>query len=244
MTVAAGAVYVYGIVPSDARWGVDDDAPPVDVVTSGPISAVVAAVTSERPFGLAEDLRNHDRVVAWFVERGVPILPMRFGMVIADRETIERDVLEANAEGYGRALKDLEGLVQYILQVRYEPDGVLRAVVRENPEVAQARSAAKQAGSANRSAQLRLGELVVGAIGRRREADAAGIQHRIDEFVEDLHCTMIDDPESVADLACLVRTDRLAEFEAAAEAIAADRAAMMRLKLLGPLAPYDFVPDS
>ena len=89
MTVATGAVYVYGIVPAGARWGVDGDAPPVDVVTSGPISAVVAAVTSERPFGLAEDLRNHDRVVAWFVERGVPILPMRFGMVIADRETIE-----------------------------------------------------------------------------------------------------------------------------------------------------------
>src|SRR5689334_8177592 len=163
MTVAVDAVYVYGIVSSDAQWTPEELGEAVDVVTSGPVRAVVSSVSTDRPLGLSADLRNHDRVIARFVERGIPILPMRFGMVIADRETIEHDVLEANEALYTRALRDLEGLVQYVLQVRYEPDGVLRAVVRDNPAVAEARSAAQAAGPAHRAAQLRLGELVVGA---------------------------------------------------------------------------------
>jgi ribosomal protein L16/L10AE len=229
---------------TSTAWSPEELGESVDVVPSGPVSAVVSTVSTDRPLGLSGDLRNHDRVIARFVERGIPILPMRFGMVIADRETIAHDVLEANEALYERALRDLEGLVQYVLQVRYEPDGVLRSVVRENPAIAEARSAAQAAGPAHRAAQLRLGELVVGAIGRRRDADAAAVQQRISDFTEDLRCMLIDDPDSVADLACLVRADEADEFEAAAEDIAADSAAMLRLKLVGPIAPYDFVPRS
>jgi hypothetical protein len=48
-------------------------------------------------------------------------------------------------------------------------------------------------------------------------------------------------PEDVIDAAFLVDRDKVADFEEVVEAVGEAAAGRIRFRLLGPLAPYDFV---
>jgi hypothetical protein len=50
-------------------------------------------------------------------------------------------------------------------------------------------------------------------------------------------------PEDVINAAFLVERERIQEFEDAVENVGRDLDGRVRLRLLGPLAPYDFVPE-
>jgi len=50
------------------------------------------------------------------------------------------------------------------------------------------------------------------------------------------------EPEEVVNAAFLVRRDAAEEFENEVEELGGDTHEWLRLRLLGPLAPYDFVP--
>jgi hypothetical protein len=49
--------------------------------------------------------------------------------------------------------------------------------------------------------------------------------------------------EDVLDASFLVRADRRAEFEQAVDKLARDHADRVKVRLIGPLPPYDFVPE-
>jgi len=51
-------------------------------------------------------------------------------------------------------------------------------------------------------------------------------------------------PEEVVNVAFLVERDRQEEFENAVEGVGEELAGRVRLRLLGPVAPYDFIPEA
>lgn len=84
-------VYVYAIIraagplPADAR-GVGSPAAPLRLIRRGRVAAVV----SEAPPALRarrRDLLAHQELLLRLSEQG-PVLPMRFGMIAADEETV------------------------------------------------------------------------------------------------------------------------------------------------------------
>jgi hypothetical protein len=237
---AREAVYVFGVVETSAVDTADVDLPDdVEIVSDGPVAAVVGAVSADRALGLASDLRRHDAVVAGFVARGIAILPMRFGSTVAAPATLVGEVLAPKREAFLAALRELDGLVQYTVRVGYVREAVLSAVMRNDPRIARLRAEAR-----GQSAQIRLGELVVQAIDRRRTGDAERLQSELEPLVERVDCQLSQDPDRLADFACLVTRDRGVEFEQSLEGIAKRHHGAVRMTLLGPLAPYDFVPVS
>ena len=50
-------------------------------------------------------------------------------------------------------------------------------------------------------------------------------------------------PEDVVNAAFLVERERQEEFENAVEGVGEELAGRVRLRLLGPVAPYDFTPE-
>lgn len=244
MTAGEQVVCVYGIVPADhlpaASVGERVDAR-VETVVHGPLAAVVAGASTDRPLS-ADDLRAHDAIVAGFVQRGVPILPMRFGSAVADIDTVVDELLEAKADALVAALEELSGRRQYTLQVRYEQDGVLRRILARDPRIEAARAASAGPGASDRD-RIRLGQLVAAAIERRRASDARVIADALEPWVVRTATTVAADAWGVATVACLVDIEREDDFVAAAEALAEQHAELVRLRLLGPLAPYDFVPE-
>lgn len=238
MTRTAEVVSVYGVVPAEAAAGMSE----FDLVVHGPVAAVIGGIRPDHRL-TAEDLRTHDAVVAAFVRAGIPILPMRFGSAVAGRETIAEQVLAPKAQAFEAALADLAGHVQYTLKIRYDEDGVLRRVVRDDPAVARARAAVASRRGNDRGAQIQLGRLVAAAIAQRRPADAGVIRSALVPLVRTVRSTVAEDAWGVADLACLVATNHEDQFLAAAEQLAERHAELVRMRLLGPAAPYDFVPE-
>jgi hypothetical protein len=238
MTAAVdNAVYVFALMAATEAEVVDgwED---LDVVRAGPIAAVVAPASTARPLGLASDMRRHDQVVSDLVALGVTVVPMRFGAVVGAADDLVRDLLAPNSASLEQALGELAGLVQYTVRVTYVREAVLSAVIRTDEQVAAARS--KASGHAG---QLRLGELVVGAIDRRRPGDAARIRAEVEPLAERLVEDLSNDPDRVVDFACLVQRASATQFERAIEEVAARYADAVTIRLLGPLAPYDFVPE-
>lgn len=241
MTTAVGtddsALYVFGIVATDQVATVRTMVG-VDLVPAGSIAAVVGAVTTDRPLGLASDMRRHDRVVSDLVAAGVTVLPMRFGAVVGEADDLVQDFLVPKQAALERAVRALAGRVQFTVRVDYVREAVLAAVLRSDDRVAAARAAAT-----DHAGRVRLGELVVNAIERRRPADAQRIRGELEPETERITEQLSGDPDRVADFACLVPRDRAAQFAEAADAVTRRFADAVTMRVLGPLAPYDFVPE-
>ncbi len=236
--------YVYGIVPADVEMTPDAHGiggRDVDLVRHGDIAALVSEVDVTGPLGRPEDLAAHERLLDAAAAE-VPVLPVRFGAVLTDADAVTQELLAAHHDRFRAALEELEGRVEYLLKARYEERAVLREILADNPEAARLRRQIReQPEEVTREVRIRLGELINQEIAARRAADT----HRIVEMLEPYAVAHAErEPthhEDAAHVAFLVGTAQRARFEKTAEEIARDGRDRMNVRLLGPLAPYDFV---
>ncbi|MGI5132029.1 GvpL/GvpF family gas vesicle protein [Pseudonocardia sp. CA-107938] len=237
------ATYVYGLVPAGTRLpeGLTGMGPgSVGTVEHDGLAAVVGAVPEGRALGSRADLLAHESVVDT-VAQAATVLPMRFPAVIDDAGIVD-ELLAPHRDEFLAVLADLEGKVQYTLRGRYEQEVLLREIVEQDPEIRaldqHVRGLPQDVGQADR---IRLGELVVAALDERSTVDAADIEERLRPYAERVSLSATPLPDEVITAAFLVDRDRAAEFEEAVEELGRDTHDWLRLRLLGPLAPYDFV---
>jgi hypothetical protein len=239
--------YVFGIVPAGAPVpDADSRGPAVDLrlVEVGEVAALVGSAPADRGLGRAADLLAHDRVLADLLASGTPVLPMRFGAVVADELAVQQELLEANHDHFVEVLHALRGRVQYSVHARYEQDAVLRQVLDEHPEIARLRDADTRSESpAAYRRRLRLGELVVRALERMRPTDAAAVLEELG-VDRDYRARQPSAPDEVLDAAFLIDRERAAEFEDQVEQVGRRHAGRLRIRLLGPSPAYDFVQDT
>lgn len=237
--------YVFGIVPAgtavpDDLVGMDDEA--VQLVTDGELAAVVGGAPADRPLGRRADLFAHSRVLDSFAQGGA-VIPTRFGSVMQDEEQVLEELLRPNREYFSGLLKDLQARAQFTLRARYDESTALSEVVAQDPEVARLREETRDRPEEETyGARVRLGELVARAMEAKRDADGrrvleSMVGHAVSYDVQE--AGGIDD---LIEVAFLVDDDRRPAFEAAAEGVAESLAGRAKVRLLGPLAPYNFVP--
>lgn len=238
--------YVYGIVPSDVEVaedarGVGNPPHPVTLVRHGEIGALVSDLTSKGPLGTPDDLVAHEQLLDATAAE-VPVLPIRFGAVMPGPDEIVDELLAPHHDEFSSALKELEGRAQYVVRGRYEERTVLAEVLEEYPEVARLRDQIReQPEEATRDARIQIGEIVNAAISARREADT---QAAYDALAPLGVMAAVREPTHELDavhLALLVETERQAELEEAVEELAGQWAGRVTVRLLGPLAAYDFI---
>lgn len=236
--------YVYGVVragvalPEDLR-GLGPSGR-VSVTTHGRIAAVVGDVPADRPLGTRDDLITHETVVD-AVAGVTTILPMRFPAVVEEQGVVD-ELLAPNEDYFCDVLAGLDGRVQFALKGRYEQETVLREVLEADDEIRTLRQrVAELPEDASYYERVRLGELVVGALERLRETDAARMYARLEPTAVEVAAHTPAQPEDVIDAAFLVERDAVGGFEDACEELGKELIGRVRLRLLGPLAPYDFV---
>jgi hypothetical protein len=239
--------YVYGIVPADSPGisddvtGLDDVA--VDLVRHGEVAAVVGRITQDRPPGRRTDLVAHSRVLDAFAAVGA-VIPVRFGSVLPDRTAVTHELLEPDEERFAGLLADLAGRFQFNLRARYNEAAVLAEVVSEQPEIAQLRERTRDLPEDMAYAdRVRLGELVAAALEAKRERDTEILLDVVLPHTVAYHLRAGTGVDHMADVAFLVDADHRGAFEDAAEEAAEAMHERARLRLLGPLAPYDFVAE-
>jgi hypothetical protein len=239
------AYYVYGVVAEtpdmSGLTGVQEAG--VQAVRAGDLAAVVSVIDLDRPPRSRSDLLAHSAVLDALAGSG-PVIPVQFGSVLADLESVENDLLGGRAEVFRSLLAELEGRTQFVMRASYREEVILREVVADDQGIADLRMRTRNLPEAASYAdRVRLGELVSQAVDEKRAADAEGL------LTEVLPLTVASSPRAgggmdhVVNIALLVDNARISALEETLEDLAAAAHERMTIRLLGPMAPYDFVGD-
>ncbi|MEQ4715211.1 GvpL/GvpF family gas vesicle protein [Nonomuraea sp. B19D2] len=240
------ASYLYGIVPADLELGpgargLGDPAGEVQLVRHGEIAALVSDVNVDQPLGRPGDLLAFERLLD-SVAAEAPVLPFRFGAVLANPEAVVEELLKPFHDQFLGALRDLEGQAEYIVKGRYEESAVLAEILAENPEAASLREAIRgRSEDLTRNERIRLGELIAAGIEAKRQMDT---QTALDALASHSLTAVVREPSHEQDavhVAMLAKTGEQRALEKALSQLGERWAGRVNLRLLGPLAPYDFV---
>jgi Gas vesicle synthesis protein GvpL/GvpF len=240
-------VYVYGIVPGDVEvtedaQGVGDPPARVEVVSSGDLAALVSEIDTSKPLGRPEDLLAHQQLLDGTAP-AAPVLPMRFGAVLDSKQSVVDELLAANHDELAKALSELEGKAQFVVKGRYVEDSLLREVLAENPDAARLRDQIKNVGdeAATRDLRIQLGEMINEAVAGKREADTRALGDAVAQVSIASSVREPSHEEDAANIAVLVEVAKQDELERAVSDLAGQWEGRISVRLLGPMAPYDFV---
>lgn len=236
--------YVYGILPGDVELteeirGVGGRE--VTLIHGGDLAALVSEVQLTGPLGTPEDLQAHQELLD-STAAGAPVLPLRFGAVMTSEDAVTSELLEANHDEFAAALDELEERMEYQVKGRYIEQAVLEEILSEDEEAAQLRDEIRDADpDATRDARIRLGEIINNAIAAKREEDT----DRLMSAMED-HCvaSVVRDPTHELDAvsaAFLLEEDQEDELDQVVDDLGKRWEGRVELRVLGPMAAYDFV---
>lgn len=245
MTPGPG-MYVYGIVPEYVTpdrdlMGVGDPPGAVKLVRHGRVAALVSEVGAPWSVGSPQDLTRHARILDASAAT-VPVLPMRFGTILAAEDAVVGELLAPSHDLLALALGELAGRAQYIVKGRYAEEAILREVLSENPQARRLRALVRGSGPGlTDGARIRLGEIVSHAIDAKRENDTRVLAARLDG-----HCdaSVVREPRHERDavhMAVLVRTSEVDWLRRTVGNLVGEWQGRVDLRLLGPMAAYDFV---
>jgi hypothetical protein len=239
--------YVYGIVPEDVEpaddvTGVGNPPARVDVVRHGGIAALVSEIDTAKPLGRPEDLLAHQRLLDAAVTEA-PVLPLRFGAVLSSRQAVLDELLAPHHDEFAGTLRKLEGRAEFVVKGRYVQDVMLREVLDSSGEAAQLRDQIRQTNDedASREARIRLGEIVASAITAQREADTRQLGEAVAAYCVASTVRPPSHEEDAVHVALMVETAKQQDLEQAIRKVAEDWAGRVTVRVLGPMAPYDFI---
>jgi hypothetical protein len=239
-------IFVYGILPADvevagAMPGVGRDPGLLRVVCADGVAALISEVDLAGRLGSRGDLSTHREILdATAVE--VPVLPLRFGTVLASEDAVAEELLAAHHDEFAAALEQLEGHAEFLVKGRYVQEAARREAAAKKtramppPNTAQ-RNGPDTAGDAEGEPREISGE----AVTARRKQDAQALQRAMEGVcVASVVNEPAHEPDAVA-VAFLVAVDQQSEVERVIEDLAQQWEGRIEVRLLGPMAAYDFV---
>jgi len=238
---------VYAIVSADAR-------PPkglkglggseVSLIRHGDLAGVVSEIPPGQALGTREDLLAHEAVVEALAEE-TTTLPLRFGAVVTTADALVEEMLIPHQGWFMDVLVDLMGAREFAVIGVYVEDTMIREVLAEDPEALRLRARIRELPeNAAYYDRIRLGELIVKALDEKRQVDTEALLDTLEPYATAVALRSPTGEDIAADAAFLVTDRRRKEFEEAVDALGERWAGRVRLRMVGPLAPYDFVPPS
>ncbi|RBM18372.1 gas vesicle protein GvpFL [Prauserella sp. PE36] len=238
--------YIYGIVPADVESdpearGIGDPPSEIAVVRHGDIAALVSHISSDKPIGKPEDLTAHAQVLD--ATAGVaPVLPLRFGAVVSDEDAVTSELLAEHHDEFASALRELDGKAEYVVKGRYDEQAVLKEILQESEDAARLREAVKEKPEdAARNDRIALGELINNAIAAKREVDTRKAVEKLGELGVTVNVREPTHERDAVYVACLAEVARQSDLEKVVGELANAWEGRVHMRLLGPLAAYDFV---
>lgn len=238
--------YVYGVVPASTRLPqglLGTGGGRVRLVRYGDLAGVISEIPPTGALGTREDLLAHENVVASLAAH-TTMLPLRFSAVVTTASGVVEEMLEPYYDWFTGVLADLEGRAEFSVSGAYVQDTVLREVLAEDPEVMRLRESLR--GLPETTAyydRVRLGELIIHALDAKREVDTQELMQTLSPHAVSAVPRPPVNEDTAADAAFLVSENDEASFRKAVDELGYRWAGRIRLRVLGPLAPYDFVPS-
>ena len=239
------AVYLYGLVrdPDEAMPdaiegldGVRDE--PVRLVPHRGLAALVSAAPGDLASGRKRDLLAHARVLEQ-VSAATTVLPMQFGMTLADQQAVIDELLEDDHQRWVALLARFTGYVELTVKGYHDEDAMLRHVAASDPEVRRQRE--RPGGSV--ADRMRLGEAVANALERHRRTDVDMVLERLAPLSEKMRENPAVHEAMTLNASFLVDREETVRFDREVDALGRQIGERMRLHWVGPHPPYTFVAE-
>jgi hypothetical protein len=238
-------IYVYGILPADVEMaartpGVGEPPGLLRVVRRGGLAALISEVDVTGRLGSPNDLRAH-REILDATAAVVPVVPLRFGAVLASEDAVAEQLLAAHHDQFAAALDELEGRAEFVVQGRYFEQAAVGEALPQNDQAARLPDSARgRDRGAARQAATGPGEITGEAVTASRDQDTRTLVRAMDG-----HCVASVARQPTGELeavhvAFLVPAGQQADMEQAVEDLARRWEGRIEVQLLGPMAAYDF----
>src|SRR3954451_248402 len=236
--------YVYGVVRANGRAkpkGKGIAGKPLKVVAGNGLGALTSDVPGDELEAGREELLTHSRVLEEALGDGV-VLPMQFGVVMPDEDTVKAELLDAHREALEAQLEEMSGKVEMNVKAIYDEGAVLREMLEENPDIARMREKIQgRSEDATYYERINLGERIVGALGEKRDAYERAFLDMLAPRALEVEVSQPMHERMAVNASFLVPEDQLKEFDVELERIAKSQDGRLRFKATGPLPPHSFV---
>jgi hypothetical protein len=169
-------------------------------------------------------------------------VPLRFGTILASEDAVAEELLAARHDEFADALDRLEGRAEFLVKGRYVEEAVLDEVLSENKQAARLQDQIHGKDSdAAQDARIELGEIFNEAVAAKRQQDTRALKRAMERVCV---ASAVREPVHRLDavhVAFLVAADQESNVERVIGDLARDWEGWIEVRLLGPMAAYDFV---
>lgn len=121
-------ILVYGVFPADIEVaaempGIGEQPGLLRIVRSDGLAALISEVGSSRPLGTPDDLRTYREILDGTATE-VPVVPLRFGTVLASEDAVADELLAVYHDEFAGALEELDGRAELVVKGRYAGQAV------------------------------------------------------------------------------------------------------------------------
>lgn len=238
--------YLYGIIPcGEVRsfdvQGIHEQGREVYTIPYRDLAAVVSDSPQEAYDSTRRHMLAHTRVLEALM-REYSVLPIRFGIVAPDVDTVREQLL---ARHYDHLRVQLDGLCNRIelgLKVFWTAEDMLRRIADENPAIKALRdSLSGRSFESTYYERIRLGEMVEHALNARRDHDAEMFLSALRPLAVATVTLPVRADRMVLNAAFLVEREREAEFDEVVRWFGERLEDQFMFKYVGPVPPYNFV---
>jgi hypothetical protein len=235
--------YVYGVIDAKdaAAWPQDGGiGGPVRAIVRGDMAALVTDIADDVRPGTRQDLEAQRRILGRAIELGT-VIPMRFGMVMADDTEVSERLLELHGDQLRDLLTELDGHVQMTVRAFYAEDALLSAVTAGDEQIQRLHAIVDgHSELETRDQRIALGQRVAEAMDERRERDQEALLARLRPIASDVRVDAPSGDRVALSAQLLIRRDSRVALDALIAHLGAALQGYIGLRYIGPLPPYSF----
>ncbi len=241
-----GRTYLYGIIGGENQAVLDvtglDGLSGVRVIARDSLGCVVSDYRGSEFGALPKEqtvraLLAHQQVVE-HVMRNHPVLPVKFGTVLASSREVRRLLSQAYSQ-LASALADIQDKVEIEVAATWDTQRVLQDI-SEDDEVVRTREAISRPGEPSREERIHLGEVVKACMDRRRGRYRERMLDMLKPLAVDVAPNALISDELVMNVAFLIDRSRQREFDERVDQLDRLFHDEITFRVIGPLPPYSF----
>ncbi len=240
----AEGLYLYGIFPPPGPKSIEAkglDKQPIYSHTVEGFTFLYSEAQQSRYLASRRNLITHTKVLEEAMEKGHrTLLPLQFGLIVPDWETVVQDLLSHQGETLQNLFKKLEGKREVSLKIYWETDVELNALLDENPSL-KARRDNLEGKNLSMDEVIGIGQALEQAMEARKQEVIAQFEEALFPFAFEVRQNDILTETMIYNTAFLISWESEPQFGEKVEAIDTQFAPRLKIRYNNFTPPYNFV---